>query len=645
MDRHPEIIAILLTCLLAGPANAAIQRQVDSQGVIHIDNTGKAGSPSPTGVNTAAPVPEALVKSPESAAPSAADLENYGIELWNGTSTQDLANLTRALLIREGFSALEIGNHSDFTAQTTVIYYQPGMEKVAGTLQAKIFPWAQLEESSRLNNGVAVRVLLGDDLLNQPRIMARLSGEDLGAAPPTDHAKPSQPVPLSQPTGMAAPTPEALLLKKVSYEPASVAVAPTPAPQSTAPKRAESISVGGIRSYLDAQGVRHITDVAPETIVARPPILQADNHSAPATEIPQGFRKCESVAATFPLQKVSWNPAKPYPASLAASVPPRAATVDVIRRYRDGHGVLHIENVEPKIRESLPAPRLLRAETASENNRLAELLYLPVDYHGGPLAVKPAAWSGQGGFSPARTLPATGPSKTPVTTEGGIRRWRDKQGVWHIKTVDDPAPEMQPTAPRLAAPPSAGPAPLTCQPLPVTPYGRGGPSIFAFRDKKGRLKICNEPPPMAAVPKVPTGGAIAPAALEPLIAEAAMAHRLPATLVRAVVKVESDFCSWAVSPKGAMGLMQLMPGTATFLGVQEPFNPRDNLQGGCRYLRLLVDYFGGSVPLALAAYNAGFQRVVNCGFQVPAIKETQDFVTQVMGRYLAEEKKTGMPWT
>ena len=146
---------------------------------------------------------------------------------------------------------------------------------------------------------------------------------------------------------------------------------------------------------------------------------------------------------------------------------------------------------------------------------------------------------------------------------------------------------------------------------------------------------------MAAVPKVPTGGAIAPRALEPLIAEAALAHRLPATLVRAVVKVESDFCSWAVSPKGAMGLMQLMPGTATFLGVQEPFNPRDNLQGGCRYLRLLVDYFGGSVPLALAAYNAGFQRVVNCGFQVPAIKETQDFVTQVMGRYLAEEKKTG----
>ena len=211
MDRHPEIIAILLTCLLAGPANAAIQRQVDSQGVIHISNTGKAGSPSPTGFNTAAPVPEALVKSPESAAPSAADLENYGIELWNGTSTQDLANLTRALLIREGFNALEIGNHSDFTAQTTVIYYQPGMEKVAGTLQAKIFPWAQLEESSRLNNGVAVRVLLGDDLLNQPRLMARLSWADPAASPPAESAKTSQPEPLSRPTGPSVSTSEPLL--------------------------------------------------------------------------------------------------------------------------------------------------------------------------------------------------------------------------------------------------------------------------------------------------------------------------------------------------------------------------------------------------------------------------------------------------
>jgi soluble lytic murein transglycosylase-like protein len=133
--------------------------------------------------------------------------------------------------------------------------------------------------------------------------------------------------------------------------------------------------------------------------------------------------------------------------------------------------------------------------------------------------------------------------------------------------------------------------------------------------------------------------------LEPFIADAARVHRLPPTLVRAVIKVESDFCSWAVSPKGAMGLMQLMPGTAAFLGVQEPFNPQQNILGGCRYLRLLIDCFGGDLHLALAAYNAGYQRVINCGYQVPAIKETQDFVTQVIGRYVAEEKRLGQPWT
>ena len=135
------------------------------------------------------------------------------------------------------------------------------------------------------------------------------------------------------------------------------------------------------------------------------------------------------------------------------------------------------------------------------------------------------------------------------------------------------------------------------------------------------------------------------AELEPIILEAAQIHRLPPTLIKAVIKAESNFCSWAVSPKGAMGLMQLMPGTADFLGVREPFNPRDNILGGCRYLRELIDLFGGNLPLALASYNAGFQRVIDCGYQIPAIKETQDFVTTVMGRYVAEEKRGRQPLT
>ena len=76
-----------------------------------------------------------------------------------------------------------------------------------------------------------------------------------------------------------------------------------------------------------------------------------------------------------------------------------------------------------------------------------------------------------------------------------------------------------------------------------------------------------------------------------------------------------------------------MPGTAASLEVRDAFDPRENILAGCRYFRWLVDYFQGNVPLALAGYNAGYNRVISAGCQVPAIKETQEFVTQVMGLY------------
>jgi soluble lytic murein transglycosylase-like protein len=175
---------------------------------------------------------------------------------------------------------------------------------------------------------------------------------------------------------------------------------------------------------------------------------------------------------------------------------------------------------------------------------------------------------------------------------------------------------------------------------PAPPRYRG---ITANRDSQGRLVITNAPD-RAGIGTGPSW-ALAGAHLEPIIREAAQIYQLPPSLIRAVIKVESNFVHLAVSPKGAMGLMQLMPGTARLLGVEEPFNPRDNIHGGCRYLRMLIDEFGGSLPLALAAYNAGPQRVVDSGFRVPEIKETQEFLTQVIGRYLAEEKKNRSPWT
>jgi soluble lytic murein transglycosylase-like protein len=88
-----------------------------------------------------------------------------------------------------------------------------------------------------------------------------------------------------------------------------------------------------------------------------------------------------------------------------------------------------------------------------------------------------------------------------------------------------------------------------------------------------------------------------------------------------------------------MGLMQLMPTTAAFLGVKNPFCPQENIMAGCRYLRDLLDTLNGSVALALAAYNAGLQRVISSGYQVPAIAETQDFVDKVIRYFFSYQQQ------
>jgi hypothetical protein len=119
----------------------------------------------------------------------------------------------------------------------------------------------------------------------------------------------------------------------------------------------------------------------------------------------------------------------------------------------------------------------------------------------------------------------------------------------------------------------------------------------------------------------------APADIERLIALAAEKHGLPASLLRAVIAVESSFRADAISAAGAMGLMQLMPGTASDMGVKNPFDPAENIQGGARYLAFLRKHFGDD-ELALAAYNAGPGRVMRVG-GVPAIPETVAYVRQV----------------
>lgn len=114
-----------------------------------------------------------------------------------------------------------------------------------------------------------------------------------------------------------------------------------------------------------------------------------------------------------------------------------------------------------------------------------------------------------------------------------------------------------------------------------------------------------------------------------LIRKHARREGLNEALVRAVVRKESGFNPCAVSRAGARGLMQLMPETAEHLGVGDPFDPEQNLAGGSRFLKMLLDRYGGNLSLALGAYNAGPGRVDRLG-RVPAIAETQDYVRTIL---------------
>jgi soluble lytic murein transglycosylase-like protein len=118
-----------------------------------------------------------------------------------------------------------------------------------------------------------------------------------------------------------------------------------------------------------------------------------------------------------------------------------------------------------------------------------------------------------------------------------------------------------------------------------------------------------------------------------IIEKAATAASVEPNLLRAVIVVESGFNSHAVSKRGAMGLMQLMPATATRFGVSNPYDPLQNVHAGARYLKFLIDRFGQDVRLALAAYNAGEDAVDRNGGQIPPFSETVAYVPRVLKIY------------
>ncbi|MHB8066483.1 MAG: lytic transglycosylase domain-containing protein [Desulfobaccales bacterium] len=137
----------------------------------------------------------------------------------------------------------------------------------------------------------------------------------------------------------------------------------------------------------------------------------------------------------------------------------------------------------------------------------------------------------------------------------------------------------------------------------------------------------------------PMGRKVSPLELDPVVQEASRHYNLPPGLIKALIRVESNFVTTAKSPKGAQGLMQLMPGTAEELQVRNPYDIRENIWAGTRYLGMLLQRFNNHLPSALAAYNAGPHRVEK--YQgIPPIEETKNFVQNVCANFL---KYSGKP--
>lgn len=232
-----------------------------------------------------------------------------------------------------------------------------------------------------------------------------------------------------------------------------------------------------------------------------------------------------------------------------------------------------------------------------------------------------------------------------------LYRFVDANGVIHLsnaptdsryrKVQDDRSPAVvRPVAsvpPQIARVPAPSPsfAPAS---VPLAEE-QTGETIYQYMDSNGVVHFSNVPTnprykrlrgERTLARLKPT---LPPSRLNETILLNSHKHSLSPALVHAVIRAESAYNPNAVSSKGAMGLMQLMPGTASLLKVSDPYDPAENVSGGVRYLRYLLDRFGGNLELALAAYNAGESRVLRES-RIPRISETQQYVRKVIRFYM-----------
>lgn len=184
--------------------------------------------------------------------------------------------------------------------------------------------------------------------------------------------------------------------------------------------------------------------------------------------------------------------------------------------------------------------------------------------------------------------------------------------------------------------------------------------IASYVDESGKLIYINgdspQPRPGSSINSLPaarlrrvTFSAVAPnptdSGLDQIVQDAAQRHRVDPALVKAVISTESGWNTRAISQKGAVGLMQLIPATAQRFGVGNPFDPAQNVEGGTTYLKSLLDRYGGDLTKSLAAYNAG-EHAVDLSRGLPAYRETQRYVQKVTSAYFRPDSgRTSTLWS
>jgi len=176
--------------------------------------------------------------------------------------------------------------------------------------------------------------------------------------------------------------------------------------------------------------------------------------------------------------------------------------------------------------------------------------------------------------------------------------------------------------------------------LTITPTEAVYADIYKYVDNEGVLHLTN-------VPSIPNAkyvlilrekrilfqSDIDVNKFDHIISNAAKKFRIDPALIKAIIKAESNFNHEAISPVGAQGLMQLMPATAYALQVEDVFHPENNIEGGARYLRYLLNTYRGNLTLTLAAYNAGESTIAKYNNNVPPYRETQNYIKRVMSYY------------